>query len=83
MDYALPRPIQLQTDMVQVYHVVAPQLISERIQNGKSWLKEGKAANPHEIPPEVMSWCNLDEIMLDFANKLLQNQESPDQWSWD
>ena len=34
-----------------------------------------------EIPPEVLRFCDFDEIILSFANKLLINNEKPQQWS--
>ena len=34
-----------------------------------------------EIPPEVLKFCDLDEIILNFANKLLIGNEKPQQWS--
>ena len=43
-------------------------------------IKEEKACGPDGIPPEVLRNCNLDGIMLGFANKLLEG-EKPKQWS--
>ena len=43
-------------------------------------IKEGKACGPDGIPPEVLRNYNLDDIMLGFANKLLEG-EKPKQWS--
>ena len=42
---------------------------------------EGKAAGPDNIPPEVIKRCDLDDIILSYANKLLMDGEKPDQWS--
>ena len=36
-------------------------------------IKTGKAAGPDGIPPEALKYCDLDEIVLQFANKLLTN----------
>ncbi|XP_029648409.1 uncharacterized protein LOC115222352 [Octopus sinensis] len=33
-----------------------------------------------KCPRKLSRGCNLDETILEFANKLLQNQETPDQW---
>ena len=32
------------------------------------------------IPPEVLNRCNLDDIILDYANKLIDGEKS-NQWS--
>ena len=32
-------------------------------------------------PAEVLKFCDLDEIVLSFANKLMTNNEKPQQWS--
>ena len=53
----------------------------EEYKAAKKKMKTGKAAGPDEIPPEVLKLCDLDEIVLQFANKLLVNLEKPDQWS--
>ena len=47
----------------------------------KESLKEGKQSGPDNIPPEVLKRCDLDEIILDFANNLLEKNEKPMQWS--
>lgn len=46
----------------------------------KKSIKEGKACGPDGIPPEVFKHVDLDNIMLGFANKLLDG-EKPEQWS--
>ena len=46
----------------------------------KKSLVEGKQSGPDEIPPEVWKRCELDDILLGYANKLLEG-EKPDQWS--
>ena len=46
----------------------------------KKSLIEGKQYGPDKIPPEVWKLCDLDDIMLSYANKLLLG-EKPDQWS--
>ena len=43
-------------------------------------LKDGKSCGPDGIPPEIFKYCKVDDIMLQFANKLLNGQK-PTQWS--
>ena len=42
--------------------------------------KNGKICGPNGIPPEVFKYCDLDDIMLEFASNLL-NGHKPAQWS--
>ena len=53
----------------------------EELLKAKKSLRDGKQAGPDNIPPEVLKTCNFDDILLDFANKLLTNMEKPQQWS--
>ena len=53
----------------------------EEYQKVKHKLKTGKMPGADEIPPEVLKFCDLDEIVLSFANKLMTNNEKPQQWS--
>ena len=46
----------------------------------KKAITEGKALGPDRIPPEVLNRCNLDDIILDYMNKLIDG-EKPDHWS--
>ena len=47
----------------------------------KRQMKEGKQYGPDHIPPEVIKRCDLDDIILHFASKLLNDNEKPKQWS--
>ena len=47
----------------------------------KRKLITGKLPGGDEIPPEVLKYCDLDAIILDYSNKLLLNGEKPQQWS--
>lgn len=53
----------------------------EEYEHVKKKLVAGKAAGPDGIPPEVFKLCNIDDIMLRFANNLLANSDKPAQWS--
>ena len=53
----------------------------EELSKAKKSLRDGKQAGPDNIPPEVLKSCNFDEIILDFANNLLERMEKPRQWS--
>lgn len=44
-------------------------------------IKIGKAAGPEGISPEVLKYCDLDETVLQFANRLPMNLDEPVQWS--
>ncbi|MEE8288342.1 MAG: reverse transcriptase domain-containing protein [Nitrosomonadaceae bacterium] len=47
----------------------------------KESLTEGKACGEDGIPPEVLKRCDLDDIILDFCNKALIDEEIPRQWT--
>ena len=44
-------------------------------------LREGKTSGPGNIRPEVLKRCDLDDILLEFYQKLLNDNIKPDQWS--
>ena len=53
----------------------------DEYQLAKRSLTEGKSSGPDGIPPEVLKRCDIDNIILSFANDLIENGEKPDQWS--
>ena len=53
----------------------------DEYQNVKKVLQTGKAAGEDGFYPEVLKFCNLDETMLNYANKLLVENQKPQQWS--
>ena len=52
----------------------------EEYQQVKRKISNGKAAGPDGIPPEVFKLTNIDDIILEFANNLLNNLDKPEQW---
>ena len=42
---------------------------------------EGKTSGPDNIRPEILKSGDLDDILLEFANKLLNDNNKPDLWS--
>ena len=51
----------------------------DELRIAKKSLRDGKQAGPDNIPPEVLKSCNFDQIILDFANNLLEKMEKPKQ----
>ena len=45
----------------------------------KRSIKEGRACGPDDIPPEIFQHCDLANIILAFAKKLL-DEEKPEHW---
>ena len=54
---------------------------ARELQLAKKNLKEGKQSGPENISPEVLKRCDLDDIILEFANKLLNDNVKREQWS--
>ena len=53
----------------------------EEVEIAKRKLQEGKQCGSDRIAPEVLKRCNLDDIILKYANKLLIEKVKPKQWS--
>ena len=47
----------------------------------KGSIKEGRTAGIDNVAPEVLKRCDVDTIMLKFANKFVVEHEKPQQWS--
>lgn len=58
---------------------MTPPFSLEKYEASKKRLIKGESMNPDGISAEVLQKCNLDEIMLSFADRLLGG-EKPDQW---
>ena len=53
----------------------------EEYRKAKQAMKEDKSPPSEDgIVPEILKRCDLDDIMLDFCNKLHIDGEKPDQW---
>ena len=52
----------------------------EEYRTAKKGLKNGKASGPDGIAGEVLKYCEIDNIILQFINRLFLS-EKPDQWS--
>ena len=68
------------TPVLQGIDISDEQFTAEEYDVAKQSIVEGKACGPDGIPPEVLKRCDLDGIMLGYANKVLIG-EKPDQWS--
>ncbi|KAJ4949221.1 hypothetical protein JOQ06_020739 [Pogonophryne albipinna] len=54
---------------------------ASELARAKSTVREGKSAGPDGIPPEVLKYCDLDDLILDFCNLALLHNMQPDIWS--
>ena len=48
-------------------------------ENVRKQVKENKATGPDGISPEVLKRCEINDIIIGFANKILINHEKPTQ----
>ena len=55
--------------------------IMDEYQEVKSTLQTGKQAGEDGFYPEMLKYCDLDETMLRYANRLLIDNLKPQQWS--
>ena len=47
----------------------------------KKYFKLGKVSGENGIPNELLKYCNIDDIVLEYANSLLLDGHKPQQWS--
>ena len=52
----------------------------EELRAAKAKITEGKAPGDDGIQPEVLKRCDLDDLVLSFCNRALQEGIAPDQW---
>ena len=76
------------TDADEIIHPVIEHLdiktgpfTMDEYKKVKKKITEGKAFASDKVPPEVLKRCDLDDIILQFANELLVKGEKPQQWS--
>ena len=62
-------------------HINDDDFTLDELKVAKYNLREGNTSGPDNIRPEVLKRCDLDDILLEFANKLLNDNINPDQWS--
>ena len=80
-------PVRARNEDVEIEPVIQDLLIEdgnfslEELRKAKKSLKDGKQAGPDNIPLQVFKYCNLDDIILEFANDLLNKSKKPKQWS--
>ena len=65
------------TNVVDNLHYKTGPFDIDELKTAKCRIAEGKAAGPDEIPPEVYKRCDLDNIILDYANNLVMNNHKP------
>ena len=55
--------------------------IMEEYRKVKGKLQTGKAPGHDGIPPEVYKYCNIDDLIPEFANRVLTGEDGLKQWS--
>ena len=53
----------------------------EEYQKAKKSIKEGESFGEDGIPPELLTKCKIDDIILKLCNKALLERQKPEQWS--
>ena len=71
-------------DVQTVLHnlgIVDTEFTIDEVQDAKKRLSEGKAPGEDGIIPDILKRCDIEDILLHFANKLLINRKKPDQFT--
>ena len=69
-------------DVQSVLHnlgIMDTEFTIDEVQDSKKQLSDGKASGEDGIMAKILKRCDIDDILLHFANKLLINREKPDQ----
>ena len=74
-------PEEVKAKILNDIHINDDDFTLDEMKVAKYNLREGKTSGPDNIRPEVLKRCDLDDILLEFANKLLNDNIKPDQWS--
>ena len=71
-------------DIDQVFtdlNIKTGPLTSEEYTKAKTSIREGKGCGEDKIRPQILKWCKIDNLILDFCNTALVKRVSPEQWS--
>ena len=71
----------LNLDLSETHDIRITAFTLEEYRKVTNNLKDGKAAGPDDISPEILKYCTFDDIILNFANNILTLQETPAQWT--
>ena len=69
----------LNLDLSETHDIRITAFTLEEYRKVTNNLKDGKAAGPDDISPEILKYCTFDDIILNFANNILTLQETPAQ----
>ena len=73
-----------EADVIDVLHdlqIDDGEFTTEEMTKVKKQQREGKKSGPGNIPSEVLKRFNLEDIFVNFENKLLNDNVKPEQWS--
>ena len=62
-------------------NIDASKVVLDEVVKARKQVKEETAPGEDGIMPEVLHRINIDDIILEFANKLLEENELPEQFS--
>ena len=74
-------PLEEIPQIIQNVEVEDTPFTIEEYQAVKKTLRSGKASGPDNISADILKYCNFDNTILSFANKLISDGVIPNQWS--